>query len=171
MVHHRNSMLGLAVVGALCALLLPAPVRGDGLAAVEAKDAPTIGDEGPEIERRAVELQQRLRDRRVDLDSVDTALVFNNTRWPWAIVKCAGYDDDGRFVGAARTRVPPNGLRFLLASDIAHGRDFVGSVICRASGRLLGSSLLIGAELTDLRVVQRGRQTWTVFRFPLVASY
>ena len=168
MVHHRNSMLGLAVVGALCARLLPAPGRGDGLAAVAAKDAPTIGDEGPEIERRAVELQQRLRDRRVDLDSVATALVVNNTRWPWAI---AGYDDDGRFVGAARTRVPPNGLRFLLASDIAHGRDFVGSVICKASGRLLGSALLIGAELTDLRVVQRGRQTWTVFRFPLVASY
>lgn len=153
----------------VCAALA-APVQAGPAKQAAALDA-VPDEEAPEIERDALDLQARLRERPTDRDSVDTALVFTNPGGDVAWVKCAGFDDRGRFVGAARTRVPIRGLRYLRASDVAGGRDFVGHVLCRSRGAVIGSAVLVGAGLTDLDVQQRGAARRTLLRFPLVASY
>ncbi len=156
---------GLAVTAALTA-----PARAGP--AMEAAAVEAVSDqEAIEVDRDAIDLRTHIRDRRLDHDSVDTAVVFTNPGPTPARVKCVGFDDQGRLVGAARTRVPGNGLRFLLASDIAHDRDFVGSVLCRSNGRVIGSALLVGARLTDLGVRERSAKRWTLLRFPLVVTY
>jgi hypothetical protein len=156
---------GLAVTAALTAPVQARPERA--AAALDAVSDP----EAIEVDRDAVDLRTHIRDRSLDPDSVDTAVVFTNTRSTPALVKCVGFDDRGHIVGAARTRVPGNGLRYLRASDIAHDRDFVGSVLCKSNGRVIGSALLVGAQLTDLEVRERSAKQRTVLRFPLVATY
>ena len=157
--------VGLAVTAALAV-----PAQAGAKREAAAVDA-VSDQEAIEVDRTAIDLRTHLLDRRLDHDSVDTAVVFTNTRATIAHVKCVGFDGRGRVIGAARTRVPGRGLRYLLASDIAHDRDFVGSILCKSDGRVIGSALLIGAQLTDLGVRERRVGGGLLLRFPLVASY
>ena len=164
------SRIQILAAGLAVTAVLAAPAQAGPAGEVAAVDA-VADQEAIEVDRDAVDLRTHIRDRSLNPDSVDTAVVFTNTRATPALVKCVGFDDRGRIVGAARTRVPGNGLRYLRASDIAHDRDFVGSVLCKSNGRVVGSALLVGAHLTDLEVRERRRRTWTLLRFPLVATY
>ncbi len=101
---------------AACALLV-APVAG-------AQEVLSL--EGDEIVRDAIELQDLLTPP-PDRDSVDTAVVFANDVNRPAHVGCAGYDSNGRVVGHAWLQVLGRGLRFVRASDLSAGQDFISS--------------------------------------------
>ncbi len=103
-------------------------------------------------------------------DLADTALVFTNMSRRSAWVKCVGFDKNGEPVGRTSTRVPPLGLRYVLASDISNGERFIGQVQCKPKGPLVGSVVFIGPSITDLPV-RNGNLGKSRIRFPLVAHY
>ena len=108
----------------------------------------------------------------LDRDVADTALVFSNATDHRIVVKCVAIGANGQILGRAHTHVPGNGLRYLRASDISNGVDFVGSAACKANGRADGSVIFLApSAITSLKVKQRGRRGRTTFRFPVVASY
>lgn len=107
-----------------------------------------------------------------DTDVVNTALTFHNPSQGRAIVVCAAYDGNGNLLGTKATHIPPGGLRFLRASDIANGVDFVGSAACKSRTRVQSSAILLGpGAVTDLDVQRRGWRRVTSFSYPLVVSY
>ncbi len=153
-----------SLLAAFCVLMLPLPLPAQSEIAID--PAETV-----EVERDGVQLHDQIRDHRPDLDTVDTALVFTAVRSRRTVVKCTGYDDNGHVVGAVRLRVPGRGLRYVLASDISHGRDFVGSVVCKTSGKILPSAVLLGRGITDLGVEQAEGDYSVIIRFPLVVTF
>ena len=168
----KSLLVGLAAVAVAGMIAGPAMAKKRTKVVAE----PSLIDEIDEadvldVQRSIYDLARDIRDRPIDRDRFDTAVVFTSTRLGGVRVICAAIDGNGIVIGAARTVVPGNGVRYLLASDISHGRDFIGSIICKAAGRVIGSIVLIGDDLTDLEVRQRGTQKWTFLRFPLVASF
>ncbi|NNL99121.1 MAG: hypothetical protein HKO62_00130 [Gammaproteobacteria bacterium] len=123
-----------------------------------------------EVGRDADTLRDTLRPR-PDRDIVDTALVFTNVRGRNTIMNCTAFGPQGGTVGRFRVRVPGNGLRFVLASDISNGGDFVGSARCLSIGDVAGSAFLLGPQLTDMRVRQQRAPQGTWITFPVVATY
>ena len=83
---------------------------------------------------------------------------------------CNGGSAGGSPIGRTRTVVPPLGLRYVLASDMSNGVDFVGQVQCAPRGRIVGSVVFIGPAVTDLPV-HNGKLGKSRIRFPLVAHY
>jgi hypothetical protein len=111
-----------------------------------------------------------------DPDVADTALVFTNLGRHRAAVKCVGFDKNGTPIGRTTTRIPAMGVRYVLASDISNGVDFIGQVQCARHGRVIGSVIFIGPGITDLPVLNRlnrGNQhsSRNRIQFPLVAHY
>ena len=127
-------------------------------------------DIGIQVVRGADQLQAMLK-RRPDVDVIDTALVFNNPRRHKTLIACVGYGANGNVLGRAYTVVPANGLRFIRASDISNGRDFLGSAKCKARARVIPSSFIVGVGFSDApaRVVNGWDDS--SIRFPVVASY
>ena len=84
-------------------------------------------------------------------------------------MRCLARNDDGETIGRARIVVPGGGLRYLRASDLSDGADFVGSALCKSAARVDATAMLFGVGVSDLpsRSVRRGK----VHRFPLVAAY
>ncbi len=162
--HRRIRLAPLVHVAALaaCGVLLLA-ARGDLVSAAE--DLP------PEVEIDRDSLARDLRPRPDD-DTVDTALVFTNLGTGHRVAKCIGFDEWGRAVGRVRFRIPSRGLRYVLASDLSQGADFVGRVNCKADGRVFGSGFLLGAQLTDVPALNhhRGFQSSQI-DFPVVATF
>ena len=123
-----------------------------------------------EIAREVDTLPEEIEPKPDDPDFADTALVFTNMGRRTAWVKCVGFNKNGAPVGRTRTRIPPLGLRYVLASDISDGADFVGQVQCSPLGQVVGSVVFIGPAVTDLPV-RNGRIGHSRIRFPLVAHY
>ena len=87
-------------------------------------------------------------------------------------VSCVAIDGNGNILGRGYTVVPSNGLRYLRASDLSNGIDYVGSALCKADGRAEASAVFLApSAITSLKVRQRGRRGGMLFRFPVVASY
>ena len=125
---------------------------------------------GIQVVRDATEPQAMLKPR-PDVDVIDTALIFNNPRRHKTLVACAGYDANGRVLGRAYTVVPANGVRFLRASDISNGRDFIGSAQCKARARVIPSSFVVGVGFSDAPAEIVNGWDNSSMRFPIVASY
>ncbi len=124
----------------------------------------------PDVSRDGLELREVL-ERPVDTDVMDTALVFTNTGRTATRVLCKAFDDQGEPIGRAALSVPGLGLRFVLASDIADGADFLGSVQCATQGRVLGSAFLLApGGVTDLPAKQADHDDAVRVRFPVVAT-
>ena len=140
-----------------------------GAAAQEATSGSSPDGDRTQIERPAAELSDFIDRRHDDRDIVDTAMVFTNAGDP-SIVRCLARSGDGREVGRTWLKVPRQGLRFILASDIAHGVDFIGSVACSTHARVTGSALLVGAELTDLPTHRVALGGAVRLSFPLVIT-
>ncbi|MFQ5514086.1 MAG: hypothetical protein ACE5FG_06560 [Myxococcota bacterium] len=152
----------------LLALLLPGFASAQTLTELST-DAVAVD---AEIDRDAADLRAVVADGPADARLVDTALVFTGGRLRGAQIKCAAFDSNGRVIGVARLRVPRRGLRYVRASDLSGGDAFVGSVVCKTDGRVLGSIVVLGSRLlTDLRVVQRSGYGSDAIRFPLVLTY
>ena len=123
-----------------------------------------------DLSRDGIELREVL-DRPVDEDIMDTALVFTNTGRIATRVVCKAFDDEGAAVGRTALKVPGLGLRFVLASDVANGADFLGSVQCSTQGRVLGSAFLLGVGgVTDLPARQGDSEGALRVRFPVVVT-
>jgi hypothetical protein len=158
---HRCTDTPRAILAAIPLLLL-APVAG-------AQDVSSEAD-GVEITRDADALRDELHPRPMDHDVADTALVFTNFANSAQRALCVAYDKNGQPVGRAWTRVPPLGLRYILASDLSDGADFVGHAQCGASRHLKATSVFLGPGITDLPVHQP-RVAYGRIQFPLVATY
>ena len=167
----KKSMKKLRLAAALGISLGAGQINAAELAiaadAVQTDDGDNVGIQ---VVRDAAELQAMLK-RRPDVDVIDTALIFNNPRRHQTLVACVGYNANGRALGRAYTVVPANGVRFLRASDISNGRDFLGSAECKARARVIPSSFVVGVGFSDApaRIVN-GWDNSTI-RFPVVASY
>ena len=126
-----------------------------------------------EIDRDADTLRDVIRPRPKDVDIADTVLVFTNTGPQQARVGCVAYDRSGTAIGRARVLVPPNGLKFMTASDLSNGRDFIGQVACRTQEHVIPSGIFLGpeTEIENLNVRVGEHDYKTRIRFPLVATY
>jgi hypothetical protein len=166
--------LGSLAVGAALWALAVAPSAGaqelETLSADPLADLAKIEAEVPETDLDATELRRELRPRDVDRDVADTVLIFTNKGGGDARVHCAGFDKQGGLVGFAWLKVPNLGLRYVTASRISRGVDFVGHVQCAAPARVKGSAVLASADLTDLPVIQVRRQVGRM-KFLVVATY
>jgi len=108
----------------------------------------------------------------IDPDTADTVLVFTNLGSTYAAVKCVAFNRNGRPIGRTATRVPALGVRYVTASDISDGLDFIGHVQCARSGRIVGSAVFVGPGFTDLPVIHpSSSQDAGRIRFPLVVHY
>ncbi len=102
----------------------------------------------------------------------NTALVFNNASPRDTLVVCVAYDANGDVLGRKAAKVPARGVRYLRASDLSDGADFVGSAICRARGYVVSSAVFLApGAITKLDVVTRKGKRSTRARFPLIATY
>lgn len=182
-----NPAYGL--LAALLAMLLWAPpatsqTKGLSVARVAASDAVRIkgipsparvavNEDAPEIDvaRDGAELQDEIRVRPTDVDIADTALIFTNTTAQQGGVRCIARGQDGAVVGRTYTTLPPNGLRYVRASDFSEGRDFVGHAMCVSKGRPVVTAVLFGEEITDLKTKTRRRGRYMIHRFPVIATY
>ena len=166
----RMQKIAKASAVAICSLLFVTSSYANSDALVADAMAMDGDDVGFEVTRSESDLQEMLKMER-DVDFIDTALVFNNPRGSRTLVACVGYNANGRALGRAYIVVPPNGVRFMRASDISGGRDFLGSAQCKARGRVIPSSFIVGVGFSDApaRVVHGWDDT--AIRFPIVASY
>ncbi len=139
---------------------------GSGMAAAQEVEAIDIG-------REEVQLRVDISDAIArDTDVANTALVFNNSGRVGTVVYCTAYAGNGDVLGRGKTRVPARGVRYLRASDLSDGVDFVGSAVCKARGRVTATAVFLApGAITDIHVKQQKRGRSTRMRFPLIASY
>ena len=124
------------------------------------------------IERDAASLRDRLAmPIDPDRDVADTAIVITNLANRRGVAFCVAFDYEGRPAGRGRVQVPPRGLRWLLASDLSHDVDFIGSAQCFLNGRMLGSAIFLGRDVTDLPVHQTAVGGAYRIAIPVVAHY
>lgn len=134
-------------------------------------------DAQPGIRSAAVaEIQRDVRDlapdlRPIDEDVANTALVFTNGSPRDLRVICVGFDSDGRVVGRTAVKVPANGTKYALASDLSNGADFVGNAQCSGNKTVQASAIFLGPCLTDLPVANVEHDGAGRIRFGLVATY
>jgi len=136
-----------------------------------AQDLLDTADAGVEITRDPADLPHVLQPQSPeDADVADTVLVFTNESSSPMRVRCEGFNKNGRPVGRAWVAIPNRGLRYIMASDLSRGRDWVGQVHCHGSAQVRGTAVLLGRNLTDLPAIQ-ARDGFGRLRFPVVATY
>lgn len=134
--------------------------------------AQEVADDGIEVTRSAEDLNALAATPADEQSRVETALVFTDLGGRATRVACRAHGADGAEVGRAFTRVPADGLRVILASDLSGGAPFAGRVTCFAGGRMMGKALLIAPA----GMTQVGSNGVHVVRgvgrihFPLVAT-
>ena len=137
-------------------------------AGAQAQTVDARDDSLGETELRA-ELRQAIER---DTDVANTALVFNNTTHEDASVICRAYGANGELLGRRFARVPARGVRYLRASDLSSGADFVGSAVRASRSRVAASAVFLApGSITNLDVIQAGPWDAHNIRFPLIASY
>ena len=124
-----------------------------------------------EAGRHGDQLRDEIRPRPIDTDRADTALVFTNRSQGVVQVRCMSRTHNGEIIGQAGTQVPPNGLRYIRASDFSNGRDYLGSAECKSDRRVLSSAILFGEEITRLDSKSRRRGRGMNHFFQGVATY
>lgn len=136
-----------------------------------AGSAQQLTGDGIEITRSATDLQDVLRDRPSDPNVLDTALILTNQNGKASKARCVAFNHSGNAVGRAWVRIPGNGMRIVLASDITLGGNFVGSVRCKARGHVVGSAFIIGAAFSDAQV--KNATAWEQSRIsaPVVVAF
>ena len=139
---------------------------GSGIAAAQQIEEVDIGREEVQLRADITDAIER------DTDVANTALVFNNSGRIATVVYCTAFAGNGDVLGRGKTRVPARGVKYLRASDLSDGVDFVGSAVCKARGRVTATSVFLApGAITDLDVKQRRQNRSTRMRFPLIASY
>ena len=124
-----------------------------------------------EVARDGAALIDALRVRPEERDVADTALVFTSYSPHRQRVVCVAFNRNGRPVGKTATILPPHGVRYVLASDLADDLDFVGSAQCGTHSTVKGTAVFLGPGLTDLPVRQVRASGIGRMAFPLIATY
>jgi hypothetical protein len=126
-----------------------------------------------DLGRMEVELREDITDAiERDTDVANTALVFHNSGTRDVTVRCIAHAANGDVLGEGMTLVPAKGVRYLRASDLSDGVDFIGSARCKANGNVVGTAIFLApGAITDLDVEQRHKKRRSMMRFPLIASY
>ena len=107
-----------------------------------------------------------------DTDVANTALVFNNVTSSATHVHCVAWDGNGNRLSRKTARIPARGVKYLRASDLSDGVDFVGSAVCTSRSRIAASAVFLApGAMTNLEVIQSDPWHATRIRFPLIASY
>lgn len=102
----------------------------------------------------------------------DTALVFSNPGGSAAIVRCNAYNKNGVWIGRSRTTVPARGVRYIRASDLSGGDNFLGNARCWSARRTIGTGYLVTREgITATRVVSNRHEATEYFRFPVIGYF
>jgi hypothetical protein len=163
-ISHRFHILRLPLIG--LALIVAMATASTASAQVSAADLPEV-----EIDRDADALRDEIRPRIKDIDLIDTVLVFTNTQSRSRPVRCLAFNRGGEPVGRTLTRLPANGVRYILASDLSNGRDFVGHVVCNTVGLVLPTGILLGPEIENVGATVDEFESAARLRFPVVATY
>lgn len=165
---------GAALV-ALLALLFAASASANEAYARMTSSVSWLADftetDAREVDRDVADLPTEIRPRPIDVDVVDTALVFTNTANVDRRIVCVGFDKQGQKVGRVLVKLPALGLRYVLASDLADGQDFVGSAQCATHATVRGSAIFLGPSITDLSVDNIAGRWLGRIRFHVVATY
>lgn len=165
-VTHPNALIvGLALLFAVAA----SPSAAQDLVANDAIVSDEIASDVPEISRDPSDLAPDLRP--IDEDVANTALVFTNWSGRDTAILCVAFSGEGRRIGRRWIKVPSNGTKYLLASDLSGGRDFVGNAQCSGEARIHGTAVFLGAGFSDLPVSNVDHRGDGRIRFPLVATY
>lgn len=107
----------------------------------------------------------------VDAPHVNTALVFSSLADVGLRVVCRARNAQGEAVGHAAVRVPPHGVRFLLASDFADGTPFLGQVRCLSPRGIRGSGFARSANgITDVPSPEHREGRRLMIHFPVVVT-
>jgi len=113
----------------------------------------------------AVEAADTLPDRIIEPEPegpvLDTALVFTNIGASVAEAKFEAYDDAGDVVSSGNIEIPARGLVYVLASRLANAaglEGFVGHVRAKATGHVIGSTVVLGGVLTDIDTLNHTRR-------------
>ncbi|MFT4582383.1 MAG: hypothetical protein ACI915_001197 [Gammaproteobacteria bacterium] len=167
---NKSTQSGLVAIALACLFSSSISHAADAGVAEQATKIAQGEEIGIEITRDAYELKEVIATDR-DSDVIDTVLIFSNTRSHRNIAVCVGYDANGNVLGRAFTVIPANGLRFIRASDLADGTDFLGSAKCVTRPKVIPSSFVVGVGFSDAPAsVVHGRNRSRI-RFPVVASY
>ena len=122
-----------------------------------------------EIDRNVVEMNDRI-DRPEDYDIFDSAILFSSYDRDNRVVHCIAYDARGERIGRAKTTVPANGVKLMLASDVARQIDFLGKITCRSRGQIHGSAYLVGPVFSDLEVSTVSDRAGSTIRIPVALN-
>jgi hypothetical protein len=146
------------VISSLFAALLLATAAG-----AQEVDPPDVTHDDSELED--------VLEQPVAAPHVNTALVFSSLVDHETRVVCRARNAQGEAVGAAAVRIPPDGVRFLLASDFSDGAPFVGQVRCLAPRGVRGSGFARSANgVTDVPSPEHRRGRALLIHFPIVAT-
>ncbi len=137
---------------------------------VQADDSDAV-----EIVRDGADLAVEL-DVRPDRDTTDTAIVASSVgdaNVDSAVVICRAFDANGQRIGIAKMQVPARGLRYLRASDITNGQDYVGQVRCTARPHTVAVTayLVAPSGITDLKSRQHSHRGVSHTLVPVTASF
>ena len=153
------------VLCAIACAALAAPLAG---AEEKPETAPDLA-EAEDLGRDVRDLQTDIRPP--DDDIADTAIVFSNFAGTERRVRCIAYNGAGEKIGRGLVGIPARGTRYIRASDLSNGADFIGHVLCGAHSSVFASVVFVGGGLTDLPAVQHHGRGWGRIRIPLVATY
>ncbi|NNL86623.1 MAG: hypothetical protein HKP27_13270 [Myxococcales bacterium] len=163
--HSKTLIAALALLFAMAA----SPSVAQELVASDAVVSDEIAPDVPEISRDPSDLAPDLRP--IDEDVANTALVFTNWSGRDTAILCVAFNGEGRSIGRRWIKVPSNGTKYMLASDLSEGRDFVGNAQCTGEARIHGTAVFLGAGFSDLPVANVDHRGDGRIRFPLVATY
>jgi hypothetical protein len=124
----------------------------------------------PDVSHDESELEDVLEEP-VDAPHANTALVFSSLADAELRVVCRARNAQGEAVGAAAVRVPPHGVRFLLASDFSAGAPFLGQVRCLAPRGIRGSGFARSANgVSDVPSPEHRAGRGLLIHFPVVVT-
>lgn len=162
-----ESRLALLLIAA--ALLLAGPVYAGNANRI---DTDETADK--DVARDGAALQVDIRDAiDRDTDVADSALVFTNTGDFEGRVICRAIDMNGQAIGSRTgVTVPAGGVRYLRASDLSDGADFVGRAVCVARRPMVSSGFFLApGAMTDLESRRTEQRRHVRMHFPVVATY
>jgi len=108
----------------------------------------------------ATSLPDRIADPAPQGPATDTALVFTNLAPVAASVKFKAWNAAGEELATGEFEIPANGLVYVLASRLAEQagiEGFVGHAEAKATGYVIGSTVIVGSRLTDVDTVNSHR--------------
>lgn len=124
----------------------------------------------PDLSHDESELEDVLEEP-VEAPHANTALVFSSLADVELRVVCRARNAQGEPLGDAAVRVPPHGVRFLLASDFSGGAPFLGQVRCASPRGIRGSGFTRTVNgVTGVPSPEHRAGRGLLIHFPVVAT-